>query len=75
MEGKRKGKEGRAEAGNACGRSRSDGQGGEMENHFQWKYCCAEALRQQFGTGLLIMAFSYFEYELLNAQGHHCFTT
>ena len=35
MEGKRKGKEGRAEAGNACGRSRSDGQGGEMENHFQ----------------------------------------
>ena len=62
MEGKKgKGREGGREgeprqAGNACGRSRSAGQGREMENLFQWKYCCCvEALWQQFGIRLLIV--------------------
>ena len=79
MEGK-KGKERERERGregeprqamHVVARARPAGQEREMENHFQWKYCCVEVRWQQFGIRLLIMAFSYFEFEPLNAQGHH----
>ena len=57
MEGKKgKGSEGEPwKAMHVVARARTAGQGREMENHFQWKYCCVEALWQQFGIRLLIM--------------------